>query len=57
MKITLVHGNKILDLDESTPQEQKKFYESIIISKEQARAFAFDIWHSETFHKFWEERK
>jgi|GEM_PF-5643495 len=36
-------NKKVLNWSESTHEERQQFYESIVISKEQARAFAFAI--------------
>jgi hypothetical protein len=52
METTLVYKDKVINLSKSTPQEQQAFYDSIIISKEQARAFALELWHSEAFHRY-----
>ena len=52
MKATVVYGNKVLNYDECTPEERKQFYDSIIISNEQARQIAWDIYHSDVFVEF-----
>ena len=41
---TIKNNKKVLNWSESTPEERKNFYENIVISKEQARQFAFDIY-------------